>query len=92
MAEAVAILRRAGLNRAMVSSSGDAGTRALHTAAPDLVLPSLRPYRRRGEIGNWTNDPSVIDFLEDRLKRFRWVASASSISTAQSRKRPCRDA
>ena len=74
VAEAVAILRRAGLNRAMVSSSGDAGTRALHTAAPDLVLPSLRPYRRRGEIGNWTNDPSVIDFLEDRLKRFRWVA------------------
>ena len=74
VAEAVAILRRAGLNRAMVSSSGDAGTRALHTAAPDLVLPSLRPYRRRGEISNWTNDPSVIDFLEDRLKRFRWVA------------------
>ena len=46
--EAVAILERAGLKRALVSSSGDAGTRALHAAAPNLALPSLRPYRRRG--------------------------------------------
>ncbi len=72
--EAVAILERAGLKRALVSSSGDAGTRALYAAAPDLVLPSLRPYRRRGEISRWVDDPSVVDFLEDRLKRFRWVA------------------
>ena len=72
--EAVAILEKADLRRALVSSSGDAGTRALHAAAPELVLPSLRPYRRRGEIGTWVDDPSVIDFLEDRLKRFRWVA------------------
>ena len=72
--EAVAILERAGLKRALVSSSGDAGTRALYAAAPDLILPSLRPYRRRGEIGRWVDDPTAIDFLEDRLKRFRWVA------------------
>ncbi|MCE2491460.1 MAG: amidohydrolase [Alphaproteobacteria bacterium] len=72
--EAVAILEKAGLKRALVSSSGDAGTRALHAAAPDLVLPSLRPYRRRGEIHSWIDDSSVIDFLEDRLKRFKWVA------------------
>ena len=72
--EAVAILEKAGLKRALVSSSGDAGTRALYAAAPDLVLPSLRPYRRRGEIGSWVDDPSVIDFLGDRLKRFKWVA------------------
>ena len=74
VAEAVAILHRAGLKRALVSSSGDAGTRALYAAAPDLILPSLRPYRRRGEIGTWMDDPSVVDFLEDRLRRFRWVA------------------
>ena len=72
--DAAAILEKAGLKRALVSSSGDAGTRALHAAAPDLVLPSLRPYRRRGETGSWVDDPSVIDFLEDRLRRFRWVA------------------
>ncbi len=72
--EAAAILVKAGLKRALVSSSDDAGTRALYAAAPDLVLPSLRPYRRRGETGSWVDDPSVIDFLEDRVRRFRWVA------------------
>ena len=72
--EAVGILRRAGLKRAMVSSSDDAGTHKLRAAAPDLILPSLRPYRRRGEIGSWYNDASVVTFLEDRLKRYRWVA------------------
>ena len=74
VAEAVAFMEKAGLKRALISSSGDAGTRALYAAAPALVLPSLRPYRRRGEIGRWVDDPTVIDFLEDRLKRFRWVA------------------
>ncbi len=74
VADAVAFMERAGLKRALISSSGDAGTRALYAAAPDLVLPSLRPYRRRGEIGRWVDDPSVTGFLEDRLKRFRWVA------------------
>ena len=74
VAEAVALMEKAGLKRALVSSSGDAGTRALYAAAPGLVLPSLRPYRRRGEISRWVDDPTVIDFLEDRLKRFRWVA------------------
>ena len=72
--EAVAILERAELKRALVSSSGDGGTRALYAAAPGLVLPSLRPYRRRSEISSWVDDPSVIDFLEDRLTRFKWVA------------------
>lgn len=72
--EAIGILRKAGLKRAMVSSSDDAGTHKLRAAAPDLILPSLRPYRRRGEISTWMNDPSVVTFLEDRLKRWRWVA------------------
>ena len=35
----------------MVSSSSDDGTQKLYAEAPDLVLPSLRPYRSRGEIG-----------------------------------------
>jgi hypothetical protein len=40
---AVAILRKAGLKRAMVSSSSDDGTQKLYAEAPDLVVPSLRP-------------------------------------------------
>ena len=42
--EAIAILRKAGLSRALVSSSGDEGTQRLAMEAPDLVLRALRAY------------------------------------------------
>lgn len=71
---AIAILRKAGLKRAMVSSSSDVGTQKLYAEAPDLVVPSLRPYRKRGEISTWVRDETVIPHLEDRLKRFRYAA------------------
>ncbi len=73
-AAAVALLRKAGLSGAMVSSSSDDGTQMLFEAAPDLVLPVLRPYRTRGEIGSWMRDPSVVPNLEARLARYRYVA------------------
>lgn len=72
--EVVALLRQAGLKRAMVSSSSDEGTQRLFAAAPDLVLPVLRPYRTRGEIGNWMHDASIVAHMEARLKRYRYVA------------------
>ncbi|HXF66369.1 MAG TPA: amidohydrolase family protein [Burkholderiales bacterium] len=72
--DAVAILRRAGVRRALVSSSDDEGTQALLRGAPDLVLPALRPYRRRGDIGSWTRDESIVAYVEERLSRHRYVA------------------
>jgi hypothetical protein len=71
---AVAILRQAGLKRAMVSSSSDDGTQLLFNEAPDLVLPELRPYRSRGEISSWMHDTSVVKHLEQRLAKYRYVA------------------
>ncbi len=65
--QAVRMLREAGLARAFVSSSSDDGTLMLHALAPELVVPVLRPYRRRGEISTWMHDPGVIDFLRQRL-------------------------
>jgi hypothetical protein len=72
--EAIAILRKAGVRRALVSSSGDDGQQKLHALAPELILPSLRPYRSRGDISTWVRDQSVIPYLEERLKRYRYVA------------------
>lgn len=72
--EAIAILRKAGIKRAMVSSSSDEGTQKLYKEAPDLVVPSLRPYRRRGEISTWVRDETIIPHLEDRLKKYRYAA------------------
>ncbi len=72
-AEAVAILREAGIKKALVSSSSDEGTQKLYAIAPDLVVPVLRPYRRRGETGKWLHDESVIDMLSERLKKYRYA-------------------
>jgi predicted TIM-barrel fold metal-dependent hydrolase len=66
--EAIKVLRQAGVRKALVSSSSDDGTQMLYKAAPDLIVPVLRPYRRRGEIGSWVRDPSIIPHVEDRLK------------------------
>ena len=66
--EAIKVLRQAGLRKAFVSSSSDDGTQMLLKAAPDLIVPVLRPYRSRGETGTWTKDPSIIAHVEGRLK------------------------
>ncbi|MEO7244318.1 MAG: amidohydrolase family protein [Rubrivivax sp.] len=71
---AIDILRKAGLRRALISSSGDAGTQRLLAAAPDIVIPSLRPYRNRGEISTWVRDDTVTTFLEERLRNGRYAA------------------
>ena len=72
--EVVALLRRAGVKRALVSSSDDDGTQKLLAEAPDIIVPELRPYRRRGEISSWVQDPTVIAYLEERLAKYRYVA------------------
>jgi len=71
---AIAILREAGVMRALVSSSGDEGTQRLVAAAPELIVPSLRPYRSRSEVSTWVRDPTVVAFLEDRLAKSRYAA------------------
>ncbi|CAN1559189.1 hypothetical protein MCEMSEM23_02572 [Rhabdaerophilaceae bacterium] len=73
-AEAVAILRQAGLRKALVSSSDDEGTQKLLREAPDLIVPSLRPYRNRNDTAGWTNDPAIITYVEDRLSKYKYQA------------------
>jgi predicted TIM-barrel fold metal-dependent hydrolase len=70
----IELLRKANVKRALVSSSDDDGTQKLYAAAPDLIVPELRPYRRRGEISTWVRDPGVITYLEERLRKYRYLA------------------
>ena len=72
--EAIAILRKAGLKRALVSSSDDEGTRKLLAEAPDLIVPELRPYRKRGDLGTWTKDEAALRYVEELLRKHRYVA------------------
>ncbi len=67
--EAVALLRQAGLKKAFVSSSSDDGTQKLLKEAPDLIVPVLRPYSRRGQTSTWMHDPASLELLKDRLAK-----------------------
>lgn len=72
--EAIALLKQAGVVRALVSSSSDEGTQRLYAEAPDLIVPELRPYRRNGETSSWLLDESLTGYLDERLKRYQYVA------------------
>ena len=72
--QVLALMREAKLKRALVSSSDDEGTQKLYAAAPDLIIPSLRPYRLRSDASTWTKEPSIITYLEQRLAKYRYAA------------------
>lgn len=71
---ALKLVREAGVRRVLVSSSDDDGQQRLVGLAPDVFLPSLRPYRRRGDQATWTRDSTVVGYLEERLSKHRYVA------------------
>ena len=66
---ALSILAGAGVRRAIVSSTPDDGTLKLYEKAPKTVVPFLRPYRTRDDMGKWHSDPAVQAYVEERLKR-----------------------
>jgi hypothetical protein len=66
---ALFMLTSAGIRRAIVSSTPDDGTMMLYEKAPKTVVPFLRPYRTRDDMGQWHSDPGVEAYVEERLKR-----------------------
>ena len=71
---ALEVLRKAGVKRALVSSSNDEGQQRLFAEAPDMIVPSLRPYRSRGDLGSWFRDSTVPAYLEERLAKYKYAA------------------
>jgi hypothetical protein len=72
--DAIALLRKAGVRRALVSSSNDEGTQRLRAEAPDLIVPELRPYRTRSDVGTWVRDEGIVAYVEERLRKYQYVA------------------
>ena len=64
----IELMRQANLKFALVSSSDDKGTQLLLQQAPDLIIPGLRPYRRRGETGSWATDAAALAYVERLLQ------------------------
>ncbi len=69
----IELMRSANLKFALVSSSDDNGTQLLSAIAPDLIIPGLRPYRRRGELSTWFTDPDALTYVEDLLAKNRYA-------------------
>lgn len=72
--QVVALMDRAGVLRALVSSSPDDGTLKLMEYAPMRFLPSLRPYRGKVHSGNWAQDGDTPGYLLERLAKSKYVA------------------
>ena len=69
----IELMRSAQLKFALVSSSDDTGTQLLSQLAPDLIVPGLRPYRRRGELSTWFKDPDALAYVESLLQKNRYA-------------------
>lgn len=67
-------LDRAGIEKALVSSTDDTGTQHLVNADSERFLPALRPYRRSGETKSWMYDESVLPYLRTQLQQHQYVA------------------
>ncbi len=65
----VDILDKAGIRRALVSSTPDDGTLKLYERDPKRFVPILRPYRTRDDMSTWWRDPAIIPYLEQRLAK-----------------------
>ncbi|HEX9584437.1 MAG TPA: amidohydrolase family protein [Gammaproteobacteria bacterium] len=65
----IQIFDRAGVTRALVSSTPNDGTRLLHEKYPDRIVPMLRPYRTNADRGGWFDDPAILAFVEQELRR-----------------------
>jgi hypothetical protein len=73
--EVLALFRRHRVTGILATSRPNAGTHALVAAeaagrAKGLrVVPFIRPYRIRADIGSWFNDPSIYDLVLEEHKR-----------------------
>jgi len=63
--------RRNGVTGILATSRPNKGTHELVDAkAPGLwVVPFIRPYRTRADIGTWFDDPAIYELIEAEYKR-----------------------
>ena len=69
--QVLAIFRRNNITGILSTSRPNTGTHALVEAKPPgiWVVPFIRPYRTRADIGTWHNDPAIYELVESEYKR-----------------------
>lgn len=61
------ILDRAGIKRALVSSTPNEGTLRLYDADPVRFVPEFRPYRTSDDLSRWFANPETLPFIGQGL-------------------------
>ena len=75
VADVLALFRKHRVTGILATSRPNTGTHALVAAAAEgeaeglWVVPFIRPYRIRADIGSWFNDPTIQDLVRDEYKR-----------------------
>ncbi len=64
----IEMMERAGVTRALVSSTPDEGTRMLYREDPERIIPFLRPYHDEVTSSNWHQHVEIIDYFKNRLE------------------------
>jgi hypothetical protein len=69
--EVLALFKKHRVTGILATSRPNTGTHALMDAKAQglQVVPFIRPYRVRADIGTWFNDPVIFDLVQDEFKR-----------------------
>jgi hypothetical protein len=68
--EVLALFKKHRITGILATSRPNTGTHALMDAKADglQVVPFIRPYRVRADIGSWFKDPVIFDLVQDEFK------------------------
>jgi hypothetical protein len=75
LADVLALFKKHRVTGILATSRPNTGTHALVGAQTEgkadglWVVPFIRPYRIRADIGSWFNDPSIHDLVREEYKR-----------------------
>lgn len=69
--EVLALFKKHRVTGILATSRPNTGTHALMEAKADglQVVPFIRPYRTRADIGSWFNDPVIFELVQEEYKR-----------------------
>lgn len=69
--EVLALFKRNNITGILATSRPNTGTHALVEAKPAgvWVVPFIRPYRVRADIGSWMGDPTIFGLVQEEEKR-----------------------
>jgi len=71
--DAIRRLREAGVTYSIISSADDKGTQRLYKLAPDMIIPMLSPYLKRGTNDYWLELDYVLPYLKEKIAKNRYL-------------------